>query len=38
MTPEVDQLVTALHGASTDEERAAVWGRFNSEVIAPPAR
>jgi quercetin dioxygenase-like cupin family protein len=36
MTPEVDQLVTALHGASTDEERAVVWGRHNSEVIVPP--
>ncbi|MEU4243282.1 cupin domain-containing protein [Actinoplanes sp. NPDC026619] len=32
MTPEVDQLVTELHTASTDEERAAVWGRYHSEV------
>jgi mannose-6-phosphate isomerase-like protein (cupin superfamily) len=30
MTPEVDQLVTALHQAATDEERAAVWKRYNS--------
>jgi mannose-6-phosphate isomerase-like protein (cupin superfamily) len=36
MTPEVDQLVTALHSASTDEEQAAIWARYNSEVIAPP--
>jgi mannose-6-phosphate isomerase-like protein (cupin superfamily) len=32
MTPEVDQLVTALHTADTDEERAAVWERYNSEL------
>ena len=32
MTPEVDQLVAALHTASTDEERAAVWERYNSSL------
>ena len=32
MTPEVDQLVAALHQATTDEERASVWRRYNSEV------
>jgi quercetin dioxygenase-like cupin family protein len=35
MTPEVDQLVTALHAAATDEERAAVWQRYNSALAAP---
>jgi mannose-6-phosphate isomerase-like protein (cupin superfamily) len=33
MTPEVDELVTALHQVSTDEERAAVWARHHSEVV-----
>ncbi|MFI5909961.1 hypothetical protein [Dactylosporangium sp. NPDC051541] len=33
MTPEVDALVAALHGATTDEERAAVWARHNSSVV-----
>lgn len=32
MTPEVDQLVTTLHTASTDDERAAIWARYHSEV------
>jgi quercetin dioxygenase-like cupin family protein len=32
MTPEVDQLVAALHAAATDEERAAVWERYNSAL------
>src|SRR4051812_23693018 len=31
MTPEVDQLVAALHSATTEEERAAVWARHHSE-------
>ena len=35
MTPEVDQLITALHTALTNEERADVWGRYNSEVLPP---
>jgi quercetin dioxygenase-like cupin family protein len=34
MTPEVDQLVAALHTAATDEERDAVWERHNS-ALAP---
>ncbi|WP_203918567.1 cupin domain-containing protein [Rugosimonospora africana] len=40
MTPEVDQLVSALHAASSDEERAEVWARYNSEVthLPGPAR
>lgn len=38
MTPEVDQLVTALHAASTDEERAVVWARYNSEVVQLPGQ
>jgi mannose-6-phosphate isomerase-like protein (cupin superfamily) len=33
MTPEVDELVRELHTASTDEERAAVWVRYHSEVV-----
>ena len=33
MTPEVDQLVTELHAASTDHERAAVWAKHHSEVV-----
>jgi mannose-6-phosphate isomerase-like protein (cupin superfamily) len=37
MTPEVDQLVTALHTAPTDEEPAAVWKRYNS-ALAPVDR
>lgn len=35
MTPEVDELVQALHSASNDEERAAVWARYHSEVVEP---
>ncbi len=31
MTPEVDQLVAALHSAATEEERATVWARHHSE-------
>ena len=33
MTPEVDELVTELHAATTDEERAAAWARHHSEVL-----
>jgi quercetin dioxygenase-like cupin family protein len=36
MTPEVDQLVAALHAAPTDEERAEVWARYNSVVVDLP--
>lgn len=32
MTPEVDELVTALHEASTAEERDQVWARYNSAL------
>ena len=32
MTPEVDQLVTALHEASTAEERGRTWARYNSSL------
>ena len=32
MTPEIDQLVTALHEARTGEERDQVWGRYNSAL------
>jgi quercetin dioxygenase-like cupin family protein len=37
MTPEVDQLVTALHSALTAEERAAAWERYSS-ALAPSDR
>jgi hypothetical protein len=33
MTREVDELIQALHAASSDEDRAAVWARYNSEVV-----
>jgi hypothetical protein len=33
MTREVDELVQALHTASTDEERVNVWARHDSEVV-----
>lgn len=36
MTPEVDQLVQALHAASTDDERADVWARYHSEIVELP--
>lgn len=36
MTPEVDELIAALHGAATDEERAGVWAKYNSAVVAVP--
>jgi quercetin dioxygenase-like cupin family protein len=36
MTQEVDQLVQALHTAPTDEDRAAVWARYNSEIVEVP--
>jgi quercetin dioxygenase-like cupin family protein len=32
MTPEVDQLVTALHAASREQERAQTWARYNSSL------
>lgn len=32
MTREVDELIQALHAASSDEDRADVWARYNSEV------
>ena len=36
LTREVDELVQALHAASTDAERAAVWARYHSEVVDLP--
>jgi uncharacterized cupin superfamily protein len=38
MTREVDELIQALHTASTDEERVNVWARYNSEVVELPGR
>jgi quercetin dioxygenase-like cupin family protein len=35
MTPEVDDLVSALHSVATDEERAAIWARCHSEIVDP---
>ena len=39
MTEEIDELVAALHTASSDVERDAVWSRHRSAVveIRPPA-
>jgi mannose-6-phosphate isomerase-like protein (cupin superfamily) len=34
MTPEVDELVAALHEDSSAEQRAAIWARYNSSVVA----
>jgi mannose-6-phosphate isomerase-like protein (cupin superfamily) len=31
MTPEIDELIAALH--DPDADRAAVWKRYNSEVV-----
>jgi uncharacterized cupin superfamily protein len=36
MTREVDELIQALHAASSDEDRANVWARHNSEVVDGP--
>ena len=36
MTREVDELVEALHAASTDEERANVGARCHCEVVELP--
>jgi quercetin dioxygenase-like cupin family protein len=32
MTPEVDDLIAALHRAPSDEERATVWARYHSHL------
>jgi mannose-6-phosphate isomerase-like protein (cupin superfamily) len=34
MTPQIDSLIRALHEATTDEERTAVWTRHAS-ALAP---
>jgi len=34
MTPEVDQLIAALH--EPDQDKAGVWARFNSSVVSAP--
>jgi uncharacterized cupin superfamily protein len=36
MTPQVDELVTALHAASSNEERAGVWARYDSYPVELP--
>jgi quercetin dioxygenase-like cupin family protein len=36
MTPEIDELITELHGAASDAERDAVWGRYHSAVVRLP--
>ena len=33
MTREVDELIQALHAASSDEDQADVWARYHSEVV-----
>ena len=35
MTREVDELIQALHAASSDVDRADLWARYNSEVVKP---
>ena len=35
MTEEVDNLIQALHAATSDEERREAWARYNSSVIDP---
>lgn len=34
MTPEIDQLIGALHAAETDAERAAAWPAARSSVVS----
>lgn len=34
MTPEVDELIAALH--EPDRDKAAVWARYNSEIVRTP--
>jgi quercetin dioxygenase-like cupin family protein len=36
MTPEVDELISALHGRGDDQadDPSAVWARYNSSVVA----
>jgi len=34
MTPEIDELIAALHGP--DSDKAAVWARYNSSVVPAP--
>jgi uncharacterized cupin superfamily protein len=36
MTEEIDELIAALHSASSDEERDAVWSRYHASVVADP--
>jgi quercetin dioxygenase-like cupin family protein len=33
MTPEIDELVTALHAATGEEDRAALWGRYHARQV-----
>jgi quercetin dioxygenase-like cupin family protein len=33
MTPEIDDLVTALHTATSDAERAAAWARHHARPV-----
>jgi len=37
MTPEVDELITALHRADTAQARDAIWARYNSAVVELPS-
>jgi mannose-6-phosphate isomerase-like protein (cupin superfamily) len=34
MTPEIDDLIKALHAATDDEERAAAWARHHARTVA----
>jgi mannose-6-phosphate isomerase-like protein (cupin superfamily) len=35
MTPEIDALVTALHTATDNADRAAVWARHHAHPVEP---
>ena len=33
MTPEVDELISALHSEGQAEDKSVVWARYNSSVV-----
>jgi mannose-6-phosphate isomerase-like protein (cupin superfamily) len=33
MSPEIAELIEGLHAPMSDQERAALWARFRSEVV-----
>jgi quercetin dioxygenase-like cupin family protein len=34
MTPEIDQLISALHDSSQDVPSEAIWSRYNASIAA----